>query len=371
MPKLPMDAAGNQGSIPEAPDVFFERIVKILLLGLLAYWSFTIIRPFLTILLWSLILSVTLYPAFNWLAAHVGGRRKLAALVVTAVCLIVFAGPIIWLGISMVEGLGAFAAWMNASAITIPPPPEEVRTWPLIGERLHYIWGLGSTNLKSALAEASPYLDPLRDLARKLAQSAVTGIPSFFVSLIAAGFLFCPAPALLERGRYLSRRLLPEHGQDYVKLAGATIRNVSQGLVGIALLQAVLAGAGFLAAGVPGPGLLALAVLFFGILQVPALVLLPVIIWGWSALTPLAALAVTAYLVAVSLINNFLGPIVMAHGLRTPMIVILLGVLGGAIAHGIIGLFIGPIILAVMWELIVAWGEREEAQILPKSIADQ
>ena len=369
LPNQDADHAGNQDFTAADSGVFFANAVKLSLLGLLAYWSFTLIRPFLTIIVWSLILTVTFYPAFNWVAAHIGGRRKLAAAIVTAVCLIVFAVPIVWLGMSMAEGLTAFGARLNAGAFTIPPPPDDVKTWPLIGETVHRIWGLGSTNLKSALAEAWPHLDPLRDLASKLGQSAATGIPSFFVSLIAAGFLFCPALSLLEGGRSLIRRLLPEHGQEYVKLAGATIRNVSQGLIGIALLQAVLAGAGFLAAGVPGAGLLAAAVLFFGILQLPGLVLLPVIIWGWFVMTPLVALAFTAYFAAVALINDFLGPIAMAHGLRTPTIVIFLGVLGGGIAHGVIGLFIGPIILAVMWELIAAWVEREEARASPPDSA--
>ncbi len=156
------DHAGNQGSISAASGVFFANAVKFSLLGLLVYWSFTLIRPFLTIIVWSLILTVTFYPAFNWVAAHIGGRRKLAAAIVTAACLIVFAGPIVWLGMSMAEGLTAFKARLDAGAFAIPPPPEEVRTWPVIGEPVHRIWGLGSTNLKSAVAEAWPLLDPLK-----------------------------------------------------------------------------------------------------------------------------------------------------------------------------------------------------------------
>ncbi|MGA7328586.1 MAG: AI-2E family transporter [Rhodomicrobium sp.] len=353
----------NQPTAPNPPDFFFERIVKLSLLGLLAYWSFVLVRPFLTILLWALILTVTLYPAFNWMSRRLGGRPRIAAATLTLFSLIVFTGPVVWLGINMTESLASFSERMNSGAITIPPPPDAVRTWPLIGEPLHRIWVLGSTNLKSAMMEALPYLAPLRTLARNMAQSAATGIPSFLLSLIAAGFLFCPAPQLLSGARKLSRRLLPEHGQEYIRLAGTTVRNVSQGVVGISLLQAILSGAGFVASGVPAAGLLALAVLVFGILQFPGLVLVPVIIWGWFALEPQIALALTAYLIPVALMNNVLSPIVMAHGLRTPMIVIFIGVLGGAIAYGIIGLFIGPIILAVGWELTVAWVKQEE--VLP------
>ena len=135
-------------------------------------------------------------------------------------------------------------------------------------------------------------------------------------------------------------------------MTGATIRNVSQGVIGIALLQAILAGLGFLVAGIPGSGLLALAVLISGILQIQGLVFIPVLIWTWTSMQTTAALALTAYLAPVGLINNVLSPIVMAHGLKTPMLVIFIGLIGGAVAHGIIGLFIGPIVLAVTWELI-------------------
>jgi predicted PurR-regulated permease PerM len=178
------------------------------------------------------------------------------------------------------------------------------------------------------------------------------------------GFLFSPAPSLAAAVRRLSLRVLPARGQEFVQLAGTTIRNVAQGVIGIALLQATLSGLAFVIAGVPGSGLLALAVLIFGILQFPGIVMLPVTIWSWTAMPLTAALAFTAYMIPVGLINNLLSPIVMAHGLKTPMLVIFTGVMGGAVAHGIIGLFLGPIVLAVTWELIVAWGAQEDA-VLP------
>jgi len=157
-----------------------------------------------------------------------------------------------------------------------------------------------------------------------------------------------------------------EAGQELLKLAVATIRDVSQDVIGIAVLQAILAGLGFLVAGVPGSGLLALAVLISGILQVQGLVVIPVLIWVWTSMQTTTALALTAYLAPVGLINNVLGPIVMAHGLKTPILVIFVGLMGGAVAHGIIGLFIGPIVLAVTWELIVAWFKHEEAPPSPE-----
>ncbi len=348
----------------------FEFVARLGLFCLLVYWSFVLIRPFLSIILWSLILTVTLYPAFDWTARRLEGRRKLAAAIVTALAVLIFTGPVIWLGLSMVEGLGTLYGRLNAGAITIPSPPEEIKTWPFVGERLHSFWTLASANLMTALNEALPYLQPLKSPVRRMAQSAATGIPMFLLSVVIAGFLFSPAPSLLEVLRKFSFRILPAHGQEFLKLAAKTIRNVSQGVIGIALLQAILAGLGFVIAGVPGSGFLALAVLILGILQFPGIVLIPVIIWSWTSMQTTAALAFTAYMVPVSLMDNVLRPILMARGLKTPMLVILIGVMGGALTHGIIGLFLGPIVLAVTWELIGAWLQREDALTIREPAAD-
>ena len=337
--------------------------VKLGLFFFLVYWSIVLLRPFLSIALWSLILTVTLYPAFSWTARLLGGRRKLAAGLVTAISLLVFTGPIIWLGISMIEGVASLSHRLSAGDIAIPPPSEGVKSWPFIGERLFYFWDLASTNLKTAITEALPYLSPFRSAARRMAEGAATGIPTFIASLIIAGVLFPPAPTLLEGVRTVSRRILPARGQELVKLAGATIRNVSQGVIGISFLQAVLAGLGFLVAGIPGSGLLALGVLVTGILQVQGLLFIPVLLWIWTSMETTTALALTAYLGPVGVLNNVLSPIVMAHGLKTPMLVIFIGLMGGVLTHGIIGLFVGPIVLAVTWELVAAWIQHEEASI--------
>jgi predicted PurR-regulated permease PerM len=355
--------AGERRPILQSADDVFELAIKLGLFFFLVYLSIALLRPFLSIALWSLILAVTLYPAFDWTARRLGGRRKLAAALVTALCLLVFTGPIIWLGMSMIEGVSSLSHRLTSGDIAIPPPSEKIKTWPFIGERLYYFWDLASTNLKRAVTEALPYLTPLRSTARRMAEGVATGIPTFLVSVIVAGALFPPAPLLLEGVRTAAERILPTRGLELVRLAGATIRNVSQGVIGIALLQAILAGLGFLVAGIPGSGFLALGVLVTGILQVQGLLFIPVLAWIWTSMDTTTALALTAYLGPVGLINNVLGPIVMSHGLSTPMLVIFIGLIGGAVAHGVIGLFIGPIVLAVTWELIAAWMKHEPAPV--------
>jgi predicted PurR-regulated permease PerM len=145
-----------------------------------------------------------------------------------------------------------------------------------------------------------------------------------------------------------------------VQLAGATIRNVSQGVIGVSLVQALLAGIGLMAASVPGASLIAFFVLILGIIQIgPSVILIPVIIWSWITMDTATALIFTVYMVPVNLIDNILRPILMSRGLATPMLVIVVGAIGGTLSNGIIGLFIGPIVLAVAWELLVTWVHDE------------
>jgi predicted PurR-regulated permease PerM len=185
----------------------------------------------------------------------------------------------------------------------------------------------------------------------------------FVASVVIAGFLFVPGPRLAAGARHFAGRLIAPRGAHFVNLAGATIRNVSRGVIGVALLQTLLAGIILEVAGVPGAGLIAFVVLILCIVQIgPAPVLLPVIVWAWTAMSSGGALVLTALLVPVMLIDNVLKPILMARGLTTPMLVILTGVIGGTITHGLTGLFLGPIVLAVFYELVVAWVRLEPAE---------
>jgi predicted PurR-regulated permease PerM len=137
---------------------------------------------------------------------------------------------------------------------------------------------------------------------------------------------------------------------------------VSQGVIGVSLLQALLAGIGLKVAGVPGASLITFFVLLLGIIQIgPSVILIPVIIWSWMTMETVTALIFTAYMVPVNLVDNILRPILMSRGLRTPMLVIFIGAVGGTLSSGIIGLFVGPIVLAVAWDLVVTWVREDDA----------
>jgi predicted PurR-regulated permease PerM len=351
---------------PSSPDqltaIWVDLTIRLGVLGLLLYLSVTLIRPFITIAIWSVVLTVALYPMYDWMVDGLGGRRRLAAILLTIVSLLTVIGPATWLTLGLIDSLRTLSEHLDMSVLRLPPPPETVKSWPVIGDPIYQFWDLASTNFQAAFAKTAPYLKPLGSTLLQIATNAGSGAIKFIIAVVVAGFLFSPAPLLVNAITTFSRRLASERGEKFVQLAGATIRAVSRGVIGISALQAFLAGLGLMVAGIPGASLITSAVLILGIIQIgPSIVLIPLIIWSWTAMETTTALLFTAYMIPVSLLDNILRPLVMARGLETPMLIILIGVIGGTISYGITGLFLGPIVLAVIWELLVAWIRERES----------
>ncbi len=348
----------------ELTATFVELAVRLGALALLLYWAVALVRPFVSIMIWSVVIAVALDPAYEWVARRLGGRRRLAAAAITVVGLLAVIGPATWLALGLIESIRLISAKLDLSTLSLPPPSLAVKSWPLIGQQIYDFWELAATNLKAALAQIAPQLKPVGTALLRTAADTGTATLKFFAAIVVAGFLLPAAPALAAASRRLARRIAASRGEHFVELAGATIRTVARGVIGISALQALLAGAGLVVAGVPGTSLITSAVLILGIIQIgPTVVLLPVVIWSWFAMEPLSALLFTAYMVPVNLIDNILRPVVMGRGLRVPLPVILIGLVGGTLAYGITGLFLGPIVLSVIWELGAAWiGEREAAK---------
>jgi predicted PurR-regulated permease PerM len=353
-----MTADNDEGLAPTV-----ETALRIGLLALLAYWSLQVVGPFLTVALWSAILTVALYPLFDWLARRLGSRR-LAAMLVTVLCLTIVIGPVTWLGVGLIGGVEFAAKGLDSQSLFVPAAPESIKDWPFIGERVHQLWTLAATDTKAILLEVAPVLKPVGGKLLDIAGTVTFGLLEFVASIVIAGFLYSPGPQLAASLGIFLRRIFGDRSEEMLKLAGATIRNVSRGVVGIALVQASLAGLGFLAAGIPAAGFLSLVALALGIIQIgPAILIIPVVIWSWTSMGTTSALLFTAYMIPVSLVDNVFRPIVMARGLPTPMPVILVGVIGGTIAYGVSGLFLGPIVLSVTWALLVAWMRDDDARV--------
>jgi predicted PurR-regulated permease PerM len=350
-----MDRNGTSGN----GTLSVDAAIRIGLLALLLYWSWQVIGPFVSIALWSAIMTVALYPLFDWLAGLLGSRR-LAAALITLLCLMIVVGPVTWLGFGLIHTVEFAMREINSETSFIPLPDESVKNWPLIGEQAYQLWTLAATDLKSVLVEAAPMLKPFGGSALNIAGTVVLGLLQFVAAIVVAGFLYTPGPQLARSLGAMLRRIFGERSEDMLKLAGGTIRNVSRGVVGIAVVQSFLAGLGFLAAGLPAAGFFTFLALVLGIIQIgPTILLVPIVIWSWTTMQTVNALIFTGYMIAVGLVDNVLRPLVLARGLTTPMPIILIGVVGGTIAYGISGLFLGPIVLAVTWQLLVAWTQED------------
>ena len=331
-------------------------VIRLALLAFLIYWTLVLIRPFVPILAWSVVLAVAFYPVFNFLSELLGDRPRLAASILTAINLAIVIGPVTWLGLSALDGVKAIAESLNTENLVVPSPPQGVRDWPLIGPQLFELWIKASNNIRMVVHDVAPYLKPLAGTMLGLAGDAGLGTIKFLLSVAIAGFLFPYGLPLVAAGKRFLYRIVPEQSEHFLELAGATIRAVSQGVIGVAIVQSLLAGIGFKLAGIPGAGLLTLAVLLLSIMQIgAAVVMLPVIVWIWMDKDFTTSLLLTIFLFLVGIFDNVLKPLVMGRGLTTPTLIIFVGVIGGTIAHGIIGLFVGPVILSLAWELMVAW----------------
>jgi predicted PurR-regulated permease PerM len=300
---------------------------------------------------------VAVYPLFEKLQSLLGGRGKLAATLMTLIALAMLVTPSVMLSESAIQNSQALATQLKEGTLQIPPPPETVQTWPLVGEKLHTAWSLASTNLSAAL---SKYKDQLTDFAKwVLAAAAGAGavVLQFIVSIIIAGVLLVNAKSGTDAVVKIAARLMgAQGGRAFADMAGATIRSVAQGVLGVAVIQAVLAGIGLLAIGVPYAGIWTLMVLFLAIVQLPTILILgPIIIYVFTMTSTVPAVIFMIWSLLVGVSDSFLKPMLLGRGLDVPMLVILLGAIGGMILSGIIGLFVGAVVLAVGYELFVLW----------------
>jgi predicted PurR-regulated permease PerM len=330
--------------------------IRLGLLALFVYWSLTLIAPFIGVVIWAIILTVALYPIYGWLRTRLGGRGWLAATLITLAAIALVLGPAGALVVSFAESIQSFAAGLESGSVRVPTPPDSVADWPLVGEPLHRIWMLASTNLESTLQTYGPKLLPAGNLALGKIAGLGISVLLFAVSVLIAGFLYGPGPRYAEDARRFGRRISADRGAHFVDLAGATIRNISRGVIGVAVLQAIYGGIVLALFGVPAAGVIAFALLLLCIVQVgPLLIVAPAIVWAWMTMDVGMAIGFTVAIAPLLLIDNLLKPYLMARGLETPMLVIIIGVIGGTISYGLVGLFLGPVVLSVLYELTMVW----------------
>ena len=333
-----------------------EAAIHIGLVALLVAWCFQIVRPFIVPVVWGIIIAVAVYPAYRRLEAVLGGHRTIAATLFTLLMLILLIGPTVMLAGTLAESAQRLAADLTDGTLSIPAPSESVGSWPIIGEPLERFWRLASENLGAALAEIRPQIAAFgRWLLAAVAKLGI-GVLQFVLAIIIAGVLLANAQGGGQTARAIATRLAGERGTDYAELGQATLRSVARGILGVALIQSLLAGLGFLAVGIPGAGLLALVCLFLAVVQIgPAVVLIGAVVYVFSTANTFTAIIFLIWSIFVGLIDNVLKPVLLGRGVEVPMVVIFAGAIGGFLASGIIGLFVGSVVLALSFTLFKAW----------------
>jgi predicted PurR-regulated permease PerM len=333
-----------------------EATIYIGLVVLLLYWCFKIGQPFIEIIAWGIIIAIAVHPGYKRLKSALGGRGGLAATLITLITLIVLLVPAIMLSESLIDTVQEVSERLKDGTLSLPPPSESVRSWPIIGEPLYQFWSLGSDNLKTALGRMPPQLKNFGIELLSAAANAGAGILMFVVSIIIAGVLLANSDRGSQAARTLATRLTGDKGIEFVELGEATVRSVGQGILGVALIQTILAGIGLLVVGVPGAGFWALLVLILSIVQLPPLlILVPIIVYVFSTSSTITAVLFAIWGLIVGTSDTFLKPLLMGRGVDVPMLVIFIGAIGGFMRAGIIGLFVGAIVLVLGYKLFLAW----------------
>jgi predicted PurR-regulated permease PerM len=331
------------------------------LLFLLAAACFLMLRPFLPLIVWGIIIAIAVYPAYQKLLVTLRGRGVLSSVLITALLLAILVVPVVLLAGTLVGGIQTVTAHFKDGTPMIPPPPSSVDTWPVIGIPLKNAWSLASTNITAALKSFAPQIKAIVPGLLSASAGVSLTVLQFALSIVVAGILLANAKNAAGSAHSLATRIFGDRGTEFERLASSTIRSVTTGILGVALVQSLLAALGFLVAGLPGAGLWAVVFLIAAVLQVGALVLIPAVIYMFAISSVTKAVIFTVWCLIVALLDNVLKPILLGRGVAVPIAVVFLGAIGGFVLMGIIGLFVGAIVLSVGYKLFIVWLDRAPA----------
>lgn len=335
--------------------------IQIAAVVVLVLWCFEIIAPFISIVLWGMIIAVAIYPMHIKLSGKLGGREKWSSTLFVLLGLTILLVPTYILTESSVTALRTVGTDLRDGSVTISPPDPSVAEWPLIGEKVHEVWSGAAANLEGTLNKYEDQLKALSGRVVSFAGSMAIGVLQFVASIIIAGVFLVGAEGGYRLSQTFVSSLVGDRGKGLTDLAVATIRSVAKGVLGVAIIQALLSAIGLVLMGIPAAGIWTFAVLLFAIMQLPPIIILgPIAVWVFSTADAVPATIFAVYAVIVSASDGFLKPMLLGRGVEIPMLVILLGAIGGMILMGIVGLFVGAIVLALGYQILMAWMETDE-----------
>jgi predicted PurR-regulated permease PerM len=328
---------------------------------ILALACMFILRPFISAALWAGILCFSTWPLFTWLTAELGGRQKLAALLATLLLSAIIIAPVAILVSRITANM---AEIIEASRKLIhegpPAPPEWVASVPIVGPRLAARWSVLSEDSAERLAAIAKWLPTVKNAVLGSARALAGGLVQIVLSLLMVLLFYCDGETVASRVNFAVNRIGGAEGIHLLDVAGTTIRAVLYGVLGTALLQGVLAGVGFMLAGVPGAALLAFLIFLVAAFPGgPLIVGVFPVFWLYRQGSIEWAICIAVWVLIVGNLDSLLRPLLIARGGGDmPLILVLFGVIGGAMAFGLIGLFLGPTLLAVGYSMFDEWSSN-------------
>lgn len=357
--------AANNGK-NRVPQDITRTTLQVIFIGILIGAVVWTIRPFITSIIWAGMIVVTTWPIMLVLEARLKNKRWLATAIMTVALLLVVVVPIFLAIVAIIKGAEGGYIWVKSlSALTIPPPPQWLTEIPLVGQKLTDLWKqLAATDPKEVYTYLTPYAR--QTLKWFVAQAGSVGmvVIQFFLTVIIAAILYFKGEAASAGILSFARRLGGKQGETVIMLSEKAIRGVALGVVVTAIIQASVGGMGLIVAGIPAAALLTAVMFVLCLAQVgPSPVMIPAVIWVYWKDGVLWGSILLVFVILSLTLDNFVRPVLIKKGADLPLIMIFAGVIGGLIAFGIIGLFIGPVVLAVAHTLLKAWvsgGTEEE-----------
>lgn len=344
------------------------EFIRLIVISLLILWSFFLIKPFIGVFTWGVILAIALFPLFKKFKHLFGEKnKKIATFIFTAFFLALLIIPTYVMTDSLFSNLKDTVTKIQNDELKITPPTKKVKEWPVIGEKVYTNWKELSDNSQKYAIEHKDVLIEKGKSSVKSFTGFIGTILSFILSfIIAVAFMSNAKGAFQSASDFTNKLVGSGKGVEMLLMGRDTVRNVVKGILFVAIIQAFLCFLGFKLMGIPAPAIFAFVVLLAAIVQIPVtIVVIPTIVIAYStADSTVTATVFTVYIVIISLLDNVLKPILLAKGLTTPMGIIFIGAIGGMLLHGIIGLFIGTVLLSVLHKLYVAWINSKDDIVL-------
>jgi len=343
--------AAEKSYIARAREVF----IRMSLLVIVGVSCFLLLRPFLDMIIAGIIVAIGVYPGYQTLTKVLNGRSTWAAVLCTVLLLGMILLPTLLLAGTLADGIGSVSEQFKTGQFKVPPPPASLDKVPIVGAKLKELWSLFSNDLSAAATRFAPQL---RERIPGLVSASVgltAVLIKFLIAVLLAGVFLATSETKTQFAGRLFARIFDEHGPEFEQLIVRTIRSVTNGILGVAVIQTILASLGFWILGLPGAGLWAVVFLIGAVLQVGGLVLIPAVLYAFATQPATHAVIFMIWCIFVGVLDNVLKPILLGRGSNVPIAVIFLGVLGGFITMNIIGLFVGAIILSVGYKLLMAW----------------